>query len=155
MAAVFGQDREPSDREMQVGISDVPLGCKRYCRILEVTGLRCSGPSGLAAQLRMDAARGPAARGAPPPRGWLLSPGRPLRSTGRRRRGGSAAGSPAPLQLLLLLPFLLRRATPGRAAGGALFSRGPRLPPAGNLRSARPQARWRRRRPGSTGGLCR
>ncbi|XP_070808347.1 transmembrane protein 25 [Pituophis catenifer annectens] len=102
---------------MQVGISDVPFGCKRYCRILEVTGLRCSGPSSLAAQLRMDAARCPAARGAPPPRGWLLSPGRPLRSTGRRRRGGSAAGSPAPLQLLLLLlPFLLRRATPGAVA---------------------------------------
>ncbi|XP_058050490.1 transmembrane protein 25 isoform X2 [Ahaetulla prasina] len=100
---------------MQVGISDVPLGCKRYCRILEETGLRCSGPS---AQLRMDAARYPATRGALPPGGWLLSPGRPLRSPGRRWKGGSAAGSPAPLQqlLLLLLPFLLGRATPGAVA---------------------------------------
>ncbi|KAG8141704.1 hypothetical protein E2320_007269 [Naja naja] len=122
-------------REIQVGISDVPVGCRRCCRILEVSGLRCSGLSRLAAQPRMDAALCPAALGAPPPERWLLSPGRRLRSP--RRRGVSAPGSPLPALLqLLLLPFLLRRATPGRAAGGALFSRGPRVPPAGNLRSA-------------------
>ncbi|XP_026564856.1 transmembrane protein 25 isoform X3 [Pseudonaja textilis] len=83
----------------------------------------------------MDAALCPAALGAQPPERWLLSPGRRLRSP--RRRGVSAPGSPPPALLqLLLLPFLLRRATPGRAASGALSSRGPRLPPAGNLRSA-------------------
>ncbi|XP_026536790.1 transmembrane protein 25 isoform X3 [Notechis scutatus] len=83
----------------------------------------------------MDAALCPAALGAPRPERWLLSPGRRLRSP--RRRGVSAPGSPPPALLqLLLLPFLLRRATPGRAASGALSSRGPRLPPAGNLRSA-------------------
>ncbi|XP_070621874.1 transmembrane protein 25 isoform X2 [Erythrolamprus reginae] len=59
----------------------------------------------------MDAAQSPAGR--------LLCPGPALRSPRRRRRGGSAPGSPpaAPLQLLLVaLPFLLRRATPGAVA---------------------------------------
>lgn len=107
----------------------------------------------------MDAAPDPAAQGAPPPESWLLlCPGRPFLSPRRRRRGGSVPGSSPPALLLLLsllLPFLLRRATPGRVAGGALFSRGPRFPPAGNLRSAPPQVRWRRRKPGSTDGPFR
>ncbi|XP_026564855.1 transmembrane protein 25 isoform X2 [Pseudonaja textilis] len=63
----------------------------------------------------MDAALCPAALGAQPPERWLLSPGRRLRSP--RRRGVSAPGSPPPALLqLLLLPFLLRRATPGVVA---------------------------------------
>ncbi|XP_026536788.1 transmembrane protein 25 isoform X1 [Notechis scutatus] len=63
----------------------------------------------------MDAALCPAALGAPRPERWLLSPGRRLRSP--RRRGVSAPGSPPPALLqLLLLPFLLRRATPGVVA---------------------------------------
>ncbi|XP_039197701.1 transmembrane protein 25 isoform X1 [Crotalus tigris] len=64
----------------------------------------------------MDAAPGPAVRGAPPPEAWLLCPGRPFLSPRRRRRSDSVPGSSSPARLLLLLPFLLRRATPGAVA---------------------------------------